>query len=91
MVRWMLLSGESVLCVALVECGVEDTEREDRRCEGVEKLVFLERADEEDEAGGTMSRRVNDPCRTSPDPRTCTLSGRLRLTGGGSGGKGGLV
>ena len=78
-------------CVALVECGVEDTEREDRRCPGVERLVFLDRDDEDDETEGAPSRRVNDPCKTSPDPRTCTLSGRLRLTGGGSGVKVGLA
>ena len=86
----MLLRWESVwveACVTLVECGVEDTERKNRRCPGVEKLVFLDGNDGGDEAEGAPSRRVNDPCKTSPDPSTCTLSGRLRLTGGESGGK----
>ena len=89
MLRWESVWVEA--CVALVECGVEDTEREDCRCPWVEKLVFLDSDDEEDETEGAPSRRVSDPCKTSPDPSTCTLSGRLRLTGGGSGGKVGLA
>ena len=87
MVRWILLIGDSA-CDELLECGVDDTEREDRRCPGVERLVCRERVDEEDEE---LSKRVSEPCKTSPDPRTWTLSGRLRLSGGGSDGKGGLL
>jgi hypothetical protein len=87
MVRWMLLIGDSVW-EELLECGVDDTEREDRRWPGVERLVCLERVDEDEDVESELSKRVSDP---SPDPRTWTLSGRLRLSGGGSDGKGGLV
>ena len=90
MVRWMLLIGDSV-CDELLACGVDDTEREDRRCSGVERLVCLERADEDEDVESVLSKRVEDPCKTSLEPTTWTLSGRLRLSGGGSDGKGGLV
>jgi len=89
-VRWMLLIGDSA-CDELLECGVDDTEREDRRCPEVERLVCRERVDEEDDVETELSKRVSEPCKTSPDPRTWTLSGRLRLSGGGSDGRGGLV